>query len=168
MQELNAEVEDKSVVVCALESTGQSILEEMQLKGANVKEMPSQIANVRTRWEGLRKGLKEQNEVVGYYAERFEQYLNRLSRFMNWLSEFYGKLYDEVCVEVPSKASEDVISRHKNQLEVFRAEVIKHQDEFEWLRTESGEWGDYLIPDAVQENLPSPSEATPPPDGKTM
>ena len=154
------------MVVCALESTGQNLHAEMKSKDVSPGEMPTQITTVRSRWEELRTNISIHMEDIGTTAERFNKFLTSLSDFINWLDEFYGRLYDEVCIQLPSKASDELISRHKNQLEVFRAEVLTHQPKLVVIEAESGEWEDHLVPEAVMDNLPSPSEPSPAPDGE--
>lgn len=166
LQDLGAEVEEKSVLVCALESTGQNLQAEMELKDVSPGDMPAQITTVRSRWEGLRTDIDTHTSDIGNTAERFNRFLMALMEFINWLDEFYGRLYDEVCIQLPSKASDELISRHKNQLEVFRAEVLTQQPKLAGIEAESGEWEEHLVPEAVMDNLPSPSEPSPAPDGK--
>ena len=138
----------------------------MELKGRDPGEMPTQISDVRSRWEGLRSETETLSVDIQSSAQNFDTFLKRLTEFLNWLSEFHGRFYDEVCVRVPPKASEEVISLHKNQLEVFRAEVITHVPELEWMKAESKEWEEHLVPETMLTDLPSPSEASPPPEGQ--
>ena len=166
LQELDEGVSEKSVLVCALEATGQSIQEEMDLKSYDPGTMPSDIASVRSRWEELRKSVEQHTAEVGESAGRFDAYLTSLTGFVSWLDEFHGKLYDEVCIQLPAKASDELISRHKNQLEVLRAEVVSKEPALEEIRAESGEWAEHLVPEVVMADLPSPSEPSPAPDGE--
>ena len=154
-------MEDKSVLVCALESTGLSIQEEMGLKGIDPGDMPAQLVDVRSRWEGLRKDIKARLEEIAVSAESFKAFLGRMTTFTNWLDEFHGKLYDEVCVRIPAKPTNELISLHKNKLEVLRAEVTTHSAKYEELTAASAEWAEHLIPDSVTSDLPSPSESGP-------
>lgn len=165
---LSDEVEDKSVLVCALESTGQNIQTEMELKGVGSQPIVAQVADVRSRWEELRKNIETHSKDVGISAEKFHRFITRLTGFVNWLDEFHGRLYDEVCIRLPAKASDELVSRHKNQLEVFRAEVTTHVSLLEEIKAESEEWEEHLVPEDVMVDLPSPSEASPPPDGKGL
>ena len=166
VQELGVQVEERSVLVCALEATGQNLQEEMDMKGEAPGEMPAQITTVRSRWEELRTNIATHSTDISKSAEKFESFLTALSDLINWLDEFHGRLYDEVCIQLPSKVSDELISRHKNQLEVFRAEVLNQQPRLTWIEAESEEWAEHLVPETVMANLPSPSEPSPAPDGK--
>lgn len=159
-------MEEKSVLVCALESTGQNLQAEMELKDVSPGDMPAHIAMVRSRWEGIRTDIAAHTSDIAATAERFEKFLASLTEFVNWLDEFYGRLYDEVCIQLPAKASDELISRHKNQLEVFRAEVLTQQLKLAGMEAESREWEDHLVPETVMADLPSPSEPSPAPDGE--
>ena len=154
------------MLVCALESTGQNLQAEMESKDVSPGNMPTQISSVRSRWEELRKDISTHTADISKAAERFDGFLAALTEFVNWLDEFYGKLYDEVCIQLPAKASDELISRHKNQLEVFRAEVLTKQPKLAELEAESKEWEEHLVPEAVMADLPSPSEPSPAPDGE--
>ena len=156
--------------MCALEATGKNILDEIEVKGGDHTHMPANIASVRSRWEELRKALELQINEVGITAENFDNFITRLTGFVSWLNEFYGRLCDEVCIQLPTKASDEVLSRHKNQLEVYRAEVLTRQGRLEEIRAESEQWAGHLVPDSRLGELPSPTETepTPPPDGKLM
>ena len=156
------------MLVCALESTGENLSAEMKLKEVSPGEMPVQIATVRSRWEGLRKDISTHTADIEVTAANFEKFLTAMTEFVNWLNEFYGRLYDEVCIQIPSKASDELISRHKNQLEVFRAEVLTQQPALTWIEGACGEWAEHLVPEAVMADLPSPSEPSPAPGGENI
>ena len=160
------EVQEKSVLVCALESTGSNIQEEMEVKGVEPGDMPAQVAAVRSRWEELRKTIEMHMAEIGASADRFDRFLSSMTSFVNWLSEFHSKLYDEVCVQIPPKAKEELVSRHKNRLEVFRAEVSTYAPKLEGLKVSCEEWAEHLVPEVAMDDLPSPSEPSPAPDGK--
>ncbi len=154
------------MLVCALESTGSNIQEEMESKGVDPGNVPTQLAEVRSRWEVLRKSIGTHTGDIGTTAARFDRFLSSLTKFVNWLNEFHWKLYDEVCVQIPARASPELVSRHKNQLEVFRAEVSTYVSELEGLEGGCEEWAEHLVPEVMMADLPSPSEASPEPDGK--
>lgn len=164
MQAVSEEVEEKSIVVCAIESTSGNILEEMGLKGINPRELPKQVEVVRTKWEELREKIRHHLLDLESKAESFQGFLTRLACFLNWLSVFHARLYDEVCVKVPSDASQEQIGHLLNQLEVFRAEVITKQAEKELILTESDDiWGEFHMPEDILLELPSPPEVSPAP-----
>lgn len=165
-QELDTEVQDKSVLVCALESTGLNIQGEMELKGVEPGDMPAQVADVRSRWEELRKSIATHMAEIGASSEQFDRFLSSMTSFVNWLSEFHSKLYDEVCVQIPPKAKNELVSHHKNQLEVFRAEVSTYAPKLERLKVGCEVWSEYLVPEDAMDDLPSPSEPSPAPDGR--
>lgn len=76
---LSDEVEEKSVLVCALESTGQNIQTEMELKGVGSQPIVAQVADVRSRWEELRKNIETHSKDVGISAEKFHRFITRLT-----------------------------------------------------------------------------------------
>jgi hypothetical protein len=163
---LGDEVQEKSVLVCALESTGLNIQEEMGLKGVDPGDMPAQVADVRSRWEELRRTIEVHTAEIGEAADEFEKFLSGMTSFVNWLTEFHGKLYDEVCVQIPPKARNELVSRHKNRLEVFRAEVKTYEPRMEGLKVGCDKWAEHLVPELAMADLPSPSEASPAPGGE--
>ena len=156
------------MLVCALEATGLNIQEEMELKGVDPGTIPTQIADVRSRWEELRRDIAPHTAEVAASSAKFDEFMTSLMSFTNWLSEFREKLYDEVCVQLPVRASDELVSRHRNQLEVFRAEVSTRAPALERLKVECDEWAEYLIPEAMMADLPSPSEPSPAPDGERV
>ena len=48
-------------------------------------------------------------------------------------------------------------------IQLFRGEAQEHLSDYKSLEAEWTEWAEYQIPDEFQENLPSPSEPSPPP-----
>ena len=162
-QSLSVEVEERSILVCAIESTSGNILEEMGLKGINPRELPEQVERIRTKWEELREKIRHHLLELESSAESFQDYLTNLTAFLNWLSVFHARLYDEVCMKVPSQASQVLISQLLNQLEVFRAEVITKREEKDQVWAESDKWADYKIPRDILSDLPSPAELSPAP-----
>lgn len=163
IQTLSAEVEDRSIVVCAIESTTSNILEEMGLKGVNPRELPEKVEKIRTKWEELREKIRHHLLELELSSESFQEFLTRLTSFLNWLSVFHARLYDEVCVKVPANVSQDLIGQLLNQLEVFRAEVITKKADKEWISAESDKWAEFKIPRDVLSELPSPAEMSPAP-----
>ncbi len=165
LQELSGQVEEKSIVVCALELTGQNILEEMILKSVPPGPIPDLLASIKARWEGLRGKIASLLFDIESSSKEFDSFVSRLTGLVSWLSEFHGRLYDEVCIRMPQKAPEELVSRHKNELEVFRAEVQTRVGEYQWVKGRAEVWGEYLVPEEALSNLPSPSEASPVPEG---
>ena len=163
MQALSAEVEDRSIIVCAIESSAGNILEEMGLKGINPKKLPEQVEHIRTKWEELREKIRHHLLELESSSESFQDFLTRLSGFLNWLSMFHAHLYDEVCVKLPSEVSQELIGQLLNQLEVFRAEVITRKADKDWILVQVDKWAEFKIPRDVFSELPSPSEMSPAP-----
>ena len=117
-QELKEEMDDKETVLSALTATGQSIIDELESKGAPRGEIGEQLPRVKARWEALRDALQLQLQRQEEAASKFESYLTSLASLLNWMSEFHSTLVDELCVQIPHKASEDTVARHRAKLEV--------------------------------------------------
>ena len=117
-QELDGELTEKAVVLSALTSTGQNILDEIESKGAPPSEISDQLLDVKERWEALASRLKDQLVKLEGEVDRFNKFLTGFTGFVNWLAEFRDTLYDEVCVQIPQKAAEETILHHRAQLEV--------------------------------------------------
>jgi len=162
-QSLSVEVEEKSVVVCAVESTSGNILEEMSLKKVNPHKLPQEAEFVRTKWEELREKIRHLQTELEPSAESFQTFLSHMAQFLGWLSHFYAKVYDDFCVKIPQDASQDLIGQMMNQLEVFRAELVKKQADQNFVTDKSEEWSDYKVPEDVLSELPSPPEISPDP-----
>ena len=157
------EVEEKSVVVCAIESTSGNVLEEMSLKGVDPCKIPQQVEYVRTKWEELRERIRHLRAEIEPAAESFQTFLSEMSKFLTWLSTYYAKVYDEFCMKVPQDASQELIGQMMNQLEVFRAELIKKRPDQELVWAESDKWVEFKVPEEVLSELPSPPEISPDP-----
>ena len=123
-QELQTEVEDKSHVVNAMASTAENIVEEMESKGTPPGEIADQMADIQLKWESLKMKLDAKREEFSVVANRFNSFLDSFGAFVNWLSEFYGMLYDEVCVQIPTRASDGTIAHHRAKLEVSESVMI--------------------------------------------
>ena len=151
------------MVVCAVESTSSNILEEMSLKEVNPHELPSQAELVRTKWEELREKIRHLLSELEPSAESFQSFLSRMSQFLSWLSVYYGRVYDDFCLKVPKDASQEVVGQMMNQLEVYRAELIKKQPDQKSIWDESEKWAEFNVPEDVLSELPSPPEISPDP-----
>ena len=92
----------------------------MEAKGSPPGEIADQITNIQDRFGTLCDGLSLRIKDWEVEADKFDSYLTRLTGFANWLNEFHSALYDEVCIRIPSKASNETVARHKAKLEVRR------------------------------------------------
>ena len=156
-------MEEKSLVVCAVESTSGNILEEMSLKGVNPRKLPQEAEFVRAKWEELREKIRHLQAELEPSAESFQTFLTSMSQFLCWLSSFYTKVYDDYCMKIPQDASQELIGQMMNQLEVFRAEVVRKKSDQIHMTDESEKWFDYKVPEDVLSELPSPPEISPDP-----
>ena len=51
-------------------------------------------------------------------ASAFKSLLDAMTDFVDWLGEFHDVIYDEVCIAIPQKASDDTIAHHRAKLTV--------------------------------------------------
>ena len=120
-QDIRDEVEGKSVVVRALSSTGESLVVYMKT-GERSPDLNSHIkdiiSGINTKWEELNEKAEIQWKVACERGEKFEVFVDKLTAFYNWLSEFYSTVYDEFCERIPPKASDEIIAHHRTTLRV--------------------------------------------------
>ena len=109
---------EKVVVLQALTATGQNIQDEMESKGAPPSEISDQLLDIRGRWDALSSRLSVQVTRLETEADQFNKFLTSFTGFMSWLGEFHDTLYDEVCVQIPQRASDETVLHHKTQLQV--------------------------------------------------
>jgi hypothetical protein len=72
--------------------------------------------STRTRWEELKKKAELRSEEARERGERFEAFIDRLTDFTTWLSEFYSSVYEEFLERIPPKASDEIIAHHRTTL----------------------------------------------------
>ena len=115
---MHTECEEKRVLLNALSSTSNNIIEEMRAKGSPPGEITDQAMDIQQRFKTLCDSVKTCLGVWEREAGQFDSFLASLTSFSNWLNEVHSSFYDEVCIQIPSKATDDIIIRHKNKLEV--------------------------------------------------
>ena len=107
-------------MLSALKATGKSIIEELDAKGC--QESPEGIREslpaIVDRWTTLKATTGEAIESNAVAVNQFSQFLERFTSFLVWLSEFRSSLFDEVCIQIPTRASDEIIARHKHRLQV--------------------------------------------------
>ncbi len=104
----------------ALTSTSRNIIDEMTTRGSPPGEITDQATDIQQRFNTLCEGVELRVGVLTEGASLFDSFMILLTDFANWLNEFHSTLYDEVCVRIQAKASDEIISRHKNRLEVTK------------------------------------------------
>ena len=111
------------MVVRALSSTGESLSVHMKT-GERSPELTTHINDIvsemNTKWKELKEKAKLQGKVACERGEKFEAFVDKLTDFYNWLSDFYSTVYDEICERIPPKASDEIIAHHRNILKVYR------------------------------------------------
>ena len=130
-QELKEEMDEKETVMSALTATGQNIIDELESKGAPQGEIGEQLPQIKARWEALGDAFQLQLQKQEEAASRFDSFLTSFTSLLNWMSEFHSTLVDELCVQIPHKASEDTVARHKARLEVRPLTMLPDN----WLNT---------------------------------
>ncbi len=111
-------MEDKSTIMRALQSTGDTIVEELESKGLPAGELIEQLPRLQTRWDALREKLDLRVQNYEVSANRFISFLTSFTGFFVWLTETHSMMVDEFCVQIPAKASEDTIAHHRARLQV--------------------------------------------------
>lgn len=106
------------MVLSALTSTSDNIIDELTKKDSPSSEIADESTDVQERFKGLCETVMARLDAWTEEASQFESFLTHLTDFSNWLNEFYDTLYDEVCVRIQPKASDEIIARHRNKLEV--------------------------------------------------
>ena len=109
------------MVVRALSSTGESLLANMKTAERSHdldKHINDIISSTKTRWEELKKKVELRSAEARERGERFESFIDRLTDFTTWLSEFYSSVYEEFLERIPPKASDEIIAHHRTTLRV--------------------------------------------------
>ncbi|MCG8625054.1 MAG: hypothetical protein MJE68_24020 [Proteobacteria bacterium] len=76
------------------------------------------ISSTKTRWEELKKRVELRSAEARERGDRFESFIDRLTDFTMWLSEFYSSVYEEFLERIPPKASDEIIAHHRTTLRV--------------------------------------------------
>ena len=109
------------MVVRALSSTGESLVCHMNTAERS-PELNSHIndvvSTVRTKWEELKEKTELRWNTAKERGEKFETFIDRLTDFASWLSDFYSSVYEEFCERIPPKASDEIIAHHRTTLRV--------------------------------------------------
>ena len=114
-------MESKSLVVTALSSTGQSLMSHMitEVRSPELNtHINDVISGIKTRWEELKTKAELFLTTTRERGERFESFIDKLTDFSSWMSEFYSEVYDEFCERIPPKASDEIIAHHRTTLKV--------------------------------------------------
>ena len=109
------------MVVQALSSTGESLLVNMKTAERSPdldKHINDTVSGTKMRWEELKKKVELRSAEAKESGERFETFINRLTDFTTWLSEFYSSVYEEFLERIPPKASDEIIAHHRTTLRV--------------------------------------------------
>ena len=109
------------MVVHALSSTGESLLVNMKTAERSPdldKYVNDIVSETKTRWEELKKKAELHSGEAKERGERFEAFINLLTDFATWLSEFYSSVYEEFLERIPPKASDEIIAHHRTTLRV--------------------------------------------------
>ena len=109
------------MVVRALSSTGESLVINMKTAERLPdldKHINDIISGTKMRWEELKKKAELCSEQAKERGGRFEAFINRLTDFTTWLSEFYSSVYEEFLERIPPKASDEIIAHHRTTLRV--------------------------------------------------
>ena len=109
------------MVVHALSSTGESLLVNMKTAERSPdldKHINDIVSETKTRWEELKKKAELHSGEAKERGERFEAFINLLTDFATWLSEFYSSVYEEFLERIPPKASDEIIAHHRTTLRV--------------------------------------------------
>lgn len=118
LQELQCECDEQQVVLNALTSTSTNIIDELTSRDCPPNEITDQVTDVQERFKSLSDTIATYQNTWTEEASQFESFLTRLTDFFNWMNEFHDTLYDEVCVHIQPKASDETIARHRHRLEV--------------------------------------------------
>ena len=109
------------MVIRALSSTGESLVLHMKTEERS-HDLHTHINDVvtgtKTRWEELKKRAEFRWNEAKERGDLFESFVDRLSEFAGWLSEFYRSVYDEFCERIPPKASDEITAHHRSTLKV--------------------------------------------------
>ena len=114
-------MESKSLVVTALSSTGQSLISHMitEVRSPELNtHINDVISGIKMRWEELKTKAELRLTTTRERGERFESFIDKLTDFSSWMSEFYSEVYDEFCERIPPKASDEIIAHHRTTLKV--------------------------------------------------
>ena len=104
---------EEATVLSVLTSNGQSILVEMESKGATPSEMCDQLMRIKEKWDTLASRLKVQLDKLEIEAEK-TIFLETATKLVAWLAE---KLQlESICVTPPAKL--DVLRGYVETLEV--------------------------------------------------
>ena len=109
------------MVVRALSSTGESLVVNMKTAERSPdldKHINDIVSGTKMRWEELKKKVELCSEQVKERGGRFEAFINHLTDFTTWLSEFYSSVYEEFLERIPPKASDEIIAHHRTTLRV--------------------------------------------------
>ena len=82
------------------------------------KHINDVISETTMRWEELKRKAELHSETAKERGEKFETFINHLTDFMSWLSEFYSTVYEEFLERIPPKASDEIIAHHRTTLRV--------------------------------------------------
>ena len=105
---------EMATVLSALTSNGQSILVEMESKGAPPSEVSDQLLRIKEKWDTLASRLKVELDKLEIEAEK-TIFLETAAKLVAWLAE---KLQLEaICTTPPAKL--DVLRGYVETLEVM-------------------------------------------------
>jgi hypothetical protein len=71
------------------------------------------VSETKTRCEELKRKAELRSEEAREKGERFEAFIDRLTDFTTWLSEFYSSVYEGFLERIPPKASDEIIAHHR-------------------------------------------------------
>ena len=104
----------------SLTSTAQNLLVDMESKECDSLQFTTQLSELQSLWSDIQSVLNNFNTRLQKECEDLDCYLEKLGDFSERLNAVYAEFYDELCTAIPPNASQEMINRQRQILEVKR------------------------------------------------
>ena len=120
VQELVDESQTCQSTVDQFLAIGCKIVENFEAKQVSSEFIQSELSTVKVKWEEFQSTLTIVYDQLQYESDQLNQFLEDLYGFCEQLNDVYMEVVDECCTAVPPRASQEIVARHRQNLEVSR------------------------------------------------